>query len=220
MGYAKLDDRLPHHKKVRSLPLQYAFAAYGLYVASIQFCQHYETDGTIRKEDLHMILPTVHNPHPKLIDALVTAGLWDELLGGWAVHDYLEHNLSASERKAAKQSAASRVSAHRQKLSGNPDSNAVRNALQDGPRNAVRNALQRDTGNAVRSSTTPLLSSPTPLHSSPLGAVDSVDKSDALRPAHPKDPDGLSALQLEEARQAREKFDALVAGLSKRVGLA
>ena len=129
MGYAKLDDRLPHHKKVRALPPTLARACYGLYVASIQFCQHYETDGVIRKADLHLLLPGASVPPRKEISALVEVRLWDEVSPIlWAVHDYLEHNASAAERKAKGRFAANaRWSAHRT-AQGNASSKASSNA--------------------------------------------------------------------------------------------
>lgn len=99
MSFAKLDDRMPHHRKVRALEPGVTLAAYGLYVASIQYCQHYETDGRIQPGDLHMIVPTVPRPPRRLIAELVRVGLWDEHPdGGWAVHDFLDHYPTAVVR--------------------------------------------------------------------------------------------------------------------------
>lgn len=118
MGYAKLDDRLPYHRKVRSIPPKYVKPCYAIYVAGIQFCQAYGTDGRIRHEDLHLLLPTAPKPTKAELQALVNAGLWDEAIGGWVIHDYLEHNASAEERKAKARTASNaRWNAHRNALS-------------------------------------------------------------------------------------------------------
>jgi hypothetical protein len=127
MSWVKLDDRLAHHRKVRSLPPSLAKAVYGLYVASIQFCQLYETDGKIRAEDLTMLMPGAPKPTKRELEALVQADLWDEAVGGWFVHDYLEHNLSAQERAAQRKGSALRQTRHREKLQ--QESHALRTAL-------------------------------------------------------------------------------------------
>jgi hypothetical protein len=111
MSWVKLDDRLPHHRKVRALQPYLAFAAYGLYVASIQHCQRENTDGHITANDLDLIFPAhrfgtgkrVKTPirlQDELVSELVRVGLWDVESKGvnWSVHDYLDWNLSAAER--------------------------------------------------------------------------------------------------------------------------
>jgi hypothetical protein len=132
MSWVKLDDKLPHHPKVRALPPSIAKPAYGLYVASIQFCQHYDTDGMIRRADLHLILPSATKPTTREITALVLVGLWEETPSGWCVHDYLEHNLSSGERKQAQSANKTRQEKYRDALR-NASGNASRNALQTSP---------------------------------------------------------------------------------------
>jgi len=188
VSYVKLDDRLPHHRKVRALHPKLALAALGLYTASIAFSQRDETDGRVRLADLHIMLPTTP-PLPlaqlqKLVAELVRVGLWDAEADGWRIHDYLDWNLSAEERKVSRLANASRQKRHRDILRENAGSRGGSNASLTGP--------------------TPLRSSPlhsTPLRSSPLGP-----------------PEGLSALREAEAREDMDAFHRLVAETSARMG--
>lgn len=173
MSWVRLDDRLPYHRKVRSLPPKLVKPCYALYVASIQFCQWAKNDGKIRSEDLHLILPTASKPTKREVDALVACGLWDEMVGGWEIHDYLEWNAPAVERSAKARDAS------------NARWNAHRNASSNAPSNADRNA----GGNALLSSPTPLPSTPTPLLSS-----EAPDDILSLRDGRGDGPETMAAI--------------------------
>jgi hypothetical protein len=115
MSWSKIDDLLPHHRKVRGLGCD-AWAAFGLYVASICFAQREFTDGLILRTDLPALIPG-RVPTPRHIQALVAAGLWDPLPDGgpigWYIHDYLDWNDSAAVRRQKLQEDAARKRAGR-----------------------------------------------------------------------------------------------------------
>jgi hypothetical protein len=65
-----------------------------LWLCGLCYCQEGLTDGFIPRE----ALPYLGTKNaPQLAAFLVKAGLWDEVEGGWQVHDYLSHNRSAAE---------------------------------------------------------------------------------------------------------------------------
>jgi hypothetical protein len=65
-----------------------------LWLCGLAYCQEGLTDGHIPAEALAYL--GVRSPRP-LADRLVQAGLWEVVNGGWYVHDYCEHNRSATE---------------------------------------------------------------------------------------------------------------------------
>lgn len=107
MSWARLDDQLPYHRKIRALPPPLVKPCYALYVASLQFAQAHGTDGRILREDLRWLLPSAPPPTKAEVAALVRVRLWDgHPAGGWTVHDYLDYNPSAAQRRAKAQHAA------------------------------------------------------------------------------------------------------------------
>lgn len=95
MGYIKIDDRLSQHPKM----LRAMFVdshAFGLYVAAACYSNLNRTDGFVPAPQLSALLPTVKRPKPAA-RALVDARLWHDVDGGYAIHDYLEHQASADQ---------------------------------------------------------------------------------------------------------------------------
>ena len=198
MGYAKLDDRLPHHRKVRALAPRLVLAAYGLYVASVQFAQRDDTDGWIREADLLVIMPTAPRAQIRaLTEELVRVRLWDLGLeaGGWKIHDYLEWNLSAEERKVGALANRARSARYRDRLR---DASVTRDETRDETRD------QRVSHRAV-TGPTPLLSSPKKKEPPPTS------------PSGGDPPDDLSITRCGPDRT--EQFKTLVEGVAQRVGL-
>jgi hypothetical protein len=112
MGWSKIDDLLPHHRKIVGAG-RLAPAVFGYYVAGICFCQRHLTDGVILRTDLPLVLPAAPKPPEQILGLLESCRLWDRLTDGrdgWAIHDYLEHNESAAIRreKQAKDAARKR----------------------------------------------------------------------------------------------------------------
>ena len=230
MGYAKLDDRLPHHHKVRAIATKLALAAYGLYVASVQFAQRDETDGRIHEADLLVIMPTAPRPQLRtLAGELVRVHLWDPRDDGWVIHDYLDHNLSAAERRVGTLANRRRQAQHRERLRNavtGEESNVVTNALPDDVTNALPGPWCHASSNA---STNAFVTGPTPLLSSKERNSPPTSPQPANQPGPTGDahriegrtrpePEGLAALHAQEAQVARERFQQLVAGVSERIG--
>lgn len=89
MAYVRIETSVARNRKfVKAGP-----APSWLWVCGLAYCQEGLTDGFIPSEALNYL--GVKNAR-QLANHLVTAGLWDVADGGWHVHDYLEHNRSAS----------------------------------------------------------------------------------------------------------------------------
>ena len=101
MTWARLDDAFSDHPKIIGLTDK----AFRVHVTSILYCSRLLTDGVLPKGAEVRMGATV-----KVVKELVTAGLWDEIPGGWTVHDYLDYNPPADEvlksRKAISESRA------------------------------------------------------------------------------------------------------------------
>ena len=91
MTWVKLDDSVTEHPKCVGL----SPAAWTLWLHGLTYCSRNLTDGQIPAAMLPR-LSGVPNP-AKAADELVAAGLWHDVDRGWEVHDYLEHQRSASD---------------------------------------------------------------------------------------------------------------------------
>jgi len=96
MAYTNTDYGFWTNPKVRAAGRDAAF----LYIAGNGFCNEYLTDGFISETDVQTVAFNSFNRSPrKAIDALLSAGLWDRVPGGYEVHDYLDYNKSKQEVK-------------------------------------------------------------------------------------------------------------------------
>jgi hypothetical protein len=99
--WVKLDDQFYNHPKLAHLgPLM--LPCVGLHVFALCWCNAYLTDGFIPEQqlsklvgDLSVLLP--EGDYPPLVQALVTAGLWEEKDAGYLIHDFLDYNPSRRE---------------------------------------------------------------------------------------------------------------------------
>lgn len=90
MAWMKVETSVARHRKfVNAGP-----AASWLWVCGLAYCKEGMTDGFIPDEAVDFL--GVREARP-LIPALVAAGLWDEVEGGWQLHDFLDHNQSAAD---------------------------------------------------------------------------------------------------------------------------
>ena len=99
MTWLKTDDKFPEHRKIRRL----TDAAYRLHHTAMCACAKDETDGLVTEADIDDM---EHGPRlRKHIATLVEARLWEEVDGGWLVHDFLDYNPAHAqqEEKRAKQ---------------------------------------------------------------------------------------------------------------------
>lgn len=103
MSWARFDDRAPHHRKVKRL----SDSAFRLWFTSICHCAEYLTNGRIDAADVaDMPKAPTGKKLAAAIAELVEAGCWDEVEGGWEVHDYLDWNPTADEVKAKREARA------------------------------------------------------------------------------------------------------------------
>jgi hypothetical protein len=96
MIYVKVEVSVPQNGKF----LQAGPAPSWLWLCGLCYCQNGLTDGFIPAVAIDHL--GVKNAR-RLADHLVRAGLWDEVKGGWRVHDYLKHNKSADQVRAGKE---------------------------------------------------------------------------------------------------------------------
>ena len=109
-------------------------AACWLWVKAITFCFENDTDGRISELQARKRL----SADMEDIQALVDAGLWDTVVGGYAVHDYLDYQQSSVDRaeESSKRKAAGRKGGLAK--SKQSDSKPVANAKQDAKQNSSR----------------------------------------------------------------------------------
>lgn len=88
MAWIKVESSVARNRKF----LAAGPAASWLWLCGLAYCQEGLTDGFIPYEALTLLGPKGAN---NLKSKLVAAGLWDEVDGGWHVHNYLNHNKSA-----------------------------------------------------------------------------------------------------------------------------
>jgi hypothetical protein len=98
-----------HPKFVAANSLSGGELAEVLWARVLDHCNEYGTDGLVMKGVPEQVCP---RQTKKRVDALVQVGLWDEVPGGWQVHDFYEWNRTAAElnaKAAAKSEAKSRA---------------------------------------------------------------------------------------------------------------
>ena len=94
MAYTNTDYSFWTNPKIRSAGRDAAF----LYIAGNGFCNEYLTDGFISDTDIETVAFNAFQRQPKkAVEALVKAGLWDRVSGGYMIHDYLDYNKSKQE---------------------------------------------------------------------------------------------------------------------------
>lgn len=87
MGVAKFDDGIPDNPKfIAAGPI-----ASWLWFCGVLYCRRALTDGFIPKQKVPTLVVGLPQPY-KHATVLVTVKLWDEAVGGYQVHDYLEWN--------------------------------------------------------------------------------------------------------------------------------
>lgn len=100
MSWVKIDDGMPDHPKI----VQLSDAAFRLHIAAMCYSSRYGLDGRIPGDWPGVRRRTV------LVNSLVKAGVWVRTVGQsgeeFQIHDFLEYNPSAAERKALSESRA------------------------------------------------------------------------------------------------------------------
>lgn len=111
MGFVKFDDLADDHPKVIAAIDAAGEAAGWLWFRSVLYAGRTMTDGFIPQAKV--IELTRGKPPKRLVQTLLACRLWEAAEGGYLVHDFLDHNVSAAERKDAKRKTAERVARHR-----------------------------------------------------------------------------------------------------------
>lgn len=90
MAWIKVESSVARNRKFQKA----GAAASWLWLCGLAYCQEGLTDGFIPVESIDYL--GVKQAR-RLAELLVAADLWHAVVGGWDVHDYLEHNRAASE---------------------------------------------------------------------------------------------------------------------------
>lgn len=94
MSYAGIDCSFPFHPKIRAL----SDAEYRVHSTAIIYCNEHLTDGLVGRDVVDMF----KGYKPKVVQGLVTRGLWRLHDDGWMIHDYLDWNKSRDQVEAMK----------------------------------------------------------------------------------------------------------------------
>ncbi len=114
MSWLRIDDRFAMDPKVYGL----SDGALRLHLSALCHCAQHETDGIIAA---HMVPSlTIHDDKAPLVDELVRAGLWEPIVGGFQVHNYLKWNPSHASLEAARSGKRERQTKYRARRSDDP----------------------------------------------------------------------------------------------------
>lgn len=114
MTWLKLDDKFVRHPKVQGL----SDPAFRLHMAAMGHCAEYATDGRVKT---HVVVTlTAHPDKAPLIKEMVDAGLWEEMVGGWEIHDFLQYNPSAEQIRARRKNWRDRQEKRRESRRDTP----------------------------------------------------------------------------------------------------
>lgn len=171
MTWLKKDDRFPDHRKIRRL----TDGAYRLHDTALCACAKDETDGLVTDADIDDM---EHGPRlRKHIPALVAAGLWEQVPGGWEIHDYLHYNPSHEQLNAKRAADRERQNRRRHRVEpSNPDESP-----SDGDVSRRDSAVTPLGVAAV--SQHPVPSRPVPSRPTPTGVSDGARKRATRLPA-------------------------------------
>lgn len=110
MPWVRIDDRYYSHPKVVAAGL----AASGLDVRAMSWAAGSLTDGFI-PESVLPLLAAGDAAAKKLAAVLVQVGRWEEVEGGWMIHDFLDFNPSAKKVNEERNAAAERMKESRKR---------------------------------------------------------------------------------------------------------
>lgn len=142
MPWARLDDMLPMHPKIRAA----SDAAFRLHISAICWANMHLTNGQIDRCYLRFISDVRRPAH--CAAELVKLSLWDEREDGWQIHDYLEYQPSADKVLRERKLAALRRA--RWLAKGDSVLDGVEDAVSDG----VQDGVDDDVGDGVDDAST------------------------------------------------------------------
>jgi hypothetical protein len=100
MAWVKIDDQLPNHVKVAYLE-DMVLPALGLNMLALCWCNSQLTDGFIPEAQVRRLAGNAR--WLPLAEVLVKAGFWEEVDGGYQIHDYLDYQPSKEDVLATKE---------------------------------------------------------------------------------------------------------------------
>jgi hypothetical protein len=104
MGWVRVDDQFFRHPKARSAGKDGRL----LFVTGLAYCTSNLTDGLIHRDALPLVAAEAE-VRTAVARRLVEVGLWEEVEGGFQVHDYLDYQPSAEKVRAEKSAAKERM---------------------------------------------------------------------------------------------------------------
>lgn len=112
MTWFKVDDGFYAHPKTLSTTL----SASGLWVRAGSWCGQQENDGVLPKPALPLLAPGMHHSTvKKLARELTEAGLWVDIPGGYAFHQWEQVQPLRSEKEAEREATRRRQAEWRQR---------------------------------------------------------------------------------------------------------
>ncbi len=87
--WVKIDDKMVDHPKIAVL----SHGAFHAHIAGLCYCSQHLTDGHVPLVIAHRLV----SGGKKFADELVTGGVWERKNGGYAIHDYLDFQLSRED---------------------------------------------------------------------------------------------------------------------------
>jgi hypothetical protein len=112
MSWVRIDDGFADHPKIVGLTPQ----ARDLFIWGLCYCGRQLTDGFVAHGVVHgCVLVATRYARVKACAALVLAGLWIEVEGGYQVHDYLDYNPDAASVREERRRAAERQTRWRER---------------------------------------------------------------------------------------------------------
>lgn len=151
MTWFKIDDTLALHPKV----IEAGNAAIGLWVRAGSYSAQQLTDGYVSRRALTMLGTRSQAA------ALVAAGLWDAVPGGWQFHDWTDYQPTRADVERDRAATKERQARWRENRKRNAVTNTSRNAVTNDVTNGVTNAAP---GDGAPTRPDPTLSLPTLSH--------------------------------------------------------
>ena len=208
MAWFKVDDTFHTSRKVKSIPARHRLAAVGLWTVAGSWCSQELTDGRVPGYMIREWGAT-----PKVVDALVSAGLWDREHDGFVFRSWVEYNPSKARVEDERAASKARMEASRARR-------RAKRAGQEGDNGNVAAQHPRNSDGVLRR---PDPTRPDPTHISTKSSCSSASPPSDPAPSYPADfeefwehyprkSDKRAALKAWQKAIRRASNDVLIAG--------
>jgi hypothetical protein len=146
--WIKLDDGFFYNRKVQAAGKD----GRALYLAALTYCARELTDGLITTAEVRVCC-ALADTDQSAADVLVNVGLWEEVDGGYKIHDFHEYNPTAEEVRARRDEISKvRAQAGKRGMAArwsdsNKEDNKITNPITKQPKSdnkTITNVLQTD----------------------------------------------------------------------------